>query len=142
MVLDTIRAYGHQNILCSHSTTIEITKDKSLTKKGNCILGIKATKACKDLTRKLKVAIKNGQKIEVTIQTENKKDCFVGYGHKDLPLRHKKDIVFRKSNYICDRTVLINCSKSSRELSRELITEILSPDAQIYITFNDWKKTR
>ena len=34
--------YGHENILSTHKTTIEFTKDSELTLDGDCILGIKA----------------------------------------------------------------------------------------------------
>jgi len=106
-VLDKIYAYGHENILCSHKTTIEFTKDKYLTKKGNCIIGINASKACYDLDPKLKEAIINEKKVKVILEVNNIKDYFYGFGHKNLRLLNKKDMVFRKSNYICDRTVLI-----------------------------------
>ena len=44
-IIDTIDIMGHPFIQCIHNTTIEITKDNYLTKKGTCILGIKASKA-------------------------------------------------------------------------------------------------
>ncbi len=132
-VLDKIYAYGHENILCSHKTTIEITKDKDLTKKGNCIIGINASKACIDLNHKLKEIIINEDKIKVTLKVGNLKDSFYGFGHKALRLLDKKDLVLRKSNYICDRTVLINCTKSSNDLKRELIEALKQPGKKISI---------
>ncbi len=135
MVLDKIKAYGHENILCTHETTIEITKEKNLTRKGNCILGINASKACNDLNKNLKQCIRKGKKIKVAIQSENYIDSFIGFGDKNLTLTHKNDIVFRKSDYISNRTVLINCSKSSKDLSRKLINEIRSSKKEFYIIF-------
>lgn len=134
-VLDKIYAYGHENILCSHKTTIEITKDKDLTEKGNCIVGINASKACYDLDPKLKETIINERKIKVILEVENIKDYFYGFGHKNLRLLDKKDIVFRKSNYICDRTVLINSTKSSNDLKQELIEALKHPGKRILIIF-------
>ncbi len=134
-VLDKIYAYGHENILCSHKTTIEITKDKCLTKKGNCIMCINASKACIDLDPKLKENIKTEKKIKIILEVDNIKDYFYGFGHKNLRLLDKKDIVFRKSNYICDRTVLINCTKSSNDLKRELIEGLKHPGKKISIIF-------
>jgi len=135
MVLDKIKAYGHNNILCTHETTIEITKEEHLTRKGNCILGIKASKACNDLNKNLKQSIQKGNKIKVIIQSENYIDSFNGIGDKSLTLTHKNDIVFRKSDYISNRTALINCSKSSKDLSRKLINEIRSSRKEFYIIF-------
>jgi hypothetical protein len=135
MVLDKIKAYGHYNLLCTHETTIEITKEKYLTRKGDCILGIKASKACNDLNENLKLSIRKGNKIKVIIQSENSTDSFIGFGDKNLELTHKKDLVFRKSDYISNRTALIKCSKSSKDLSRKLINEIKSSEKEFYIIF-------
>ena len=123
-IKDIIYAYGHHNILCTHDSTIELTKDKTLTRKGNCILGVNASKACFDLNPELKELIKKGKKVKITIKIENLIENFYGYGHKDLKLLDTKDIVFRKSTYTCNRTVLISCTKSSSDLNRELIEKI------------------
>ena len=134
-ILDTIHATGHPFIQCSHSTTIELTKDDYLTKKGTCILGIKASKACFDLNPELKRKILNGDKINVIIKADDIFDSFYGYGSKSLTLLSKKDMVFRTSNFICDRTVLIKCTKSSLDLNRSLIKKLINVDQQISIDF-------
>jgi len=76
VIIEKVSAYGHENILCTHSTTIEITKEKSLTKKGNCIIGINASKACFDLNDNLKKKIKDGSRIKITLKLENLQDSF------------------------------------------------------------------
>ena len=134
-ILEKIIAYGHENILCTHSTTIELTKENCLTKRGNCILGINASKACIDLNDGLKKTLKKGRKLKITIKTDKFTDIFYGYGNKDLTLMDKNDIVFRKSDFICGRTVLINCTKSSHELNRELVQEIRSLHNKFSLTF-------
>ena len=134
-ILDTIHATGHPFIQCSHSTTIELTKDDYLTKKGTCILGIKASKACFDLNPELKRKILNGDKIDVVIKADDFIDSFCGYGNKSLTLLSKKDIVFRKSNFICDRTILIKCTKSSIDLNRYLIKKLNNAKQKISIDF-------
>ncbi|GAH21114.1 unnamed protein product [marine sediment metagenome] len=135
IILDSINAIGHPLIQCTHSTTIELTKDDYLTKKGTCILGIKASKSCYDLNSVLKKKVKNGEKIDVVIKIDDITDSFYGYGNKNLTLLSKKDLVFRKSNYICDRTILINCTKSSRELNRNIISKLTNSKKQISILF-------
>ena len=35
-------AYGHPNILATHKTTLEFTKDKEVSLKGDCIVAVKA----------------------------------------------------------------------------------------------------
>jgi len=134
-ILDTITAKGHPLIQCTHTTTIELTKDAYLTKNGTCILGIETSKACYDLNPLLKKKITDGEKITVIIKAGETIDSFYGFGHKNLTLLNKKDIVFRKSNYLCDRTILIKCSKSSSELNRNTIKKIISSKEQFSITF-------
>jgi hypothetical protein len=134
-VLDSINATGHSLIQCTHSTTIELTKDNYLTNKGTCILGIKASKACYDLAPILKKKIGNGDKIKVVIKVDDIVDSFYGYGSGKLTLLSKKDLVFRKSNYICDRTILIKCSKSSKDLNRDLISKLSNSKKNFLILF-------
>lgn len=133
--MDKIYAYGHENILCTHKTTIELTKEVHVTKKGNCILGVKASKACIDLNTNLKRIIKSGNKIKVVIKSNNLKDCFYGYGDKNLTLLNKKAMVFRKTDFICDRTILIKCTKSSSELNRDLIKSLSVSGKEFSIIF-------
>jgi hypothetical protein len=135
MVLDIIEARGDESVLCTHNSTIEITKDKYLTPHGDCILGIEASKACIDLNTKLKQLILLGKKIKVIIQSENHSDSFIGYGNKDLTLSDKNDLVFRKSNFICNRTALILCSKAAKDLSRQLIGELKTPEKRVSLIF-------
>ncbi|MGB5912851.1 MAG: DUF371 domain-containing protein [Promethearchaeia archaeon] len=134
--IEKIYAYGHNNISCTHNTTIEITKDNFLTRKGTCILGINASKACSDLKDDLKKRIRNEAKIKVIIKVDNSSESFYGFGCKDLCLSSQKDLVFRKSEYICDRTVLIKCSKSSKELDRNIIKKIKIPGKRFTILFD------
>ena len=134
-ILDTITAQGHQLIQCTHTTTIELTKDMYLTNNGTCILGIGASKACYDLNQHLKKKITSGGKITVIIKVGDVVDSFYGFGHKNLTFINKKDMVFRKSDYICDRTILIKCSKSSSELDRNLIKNLASSKERFSIIF-------
>jgi hypothetical protein len=134
-ILESITAKGHPLIQCTHTTTIELTKDTYLTKNGTCILGIEASKACCDLNQLLKKKIIAGEKIKVVIKAGNTIDSFYGFGDKNLTLLSKKDIVFRKSDFICDRTILIKCSKSSTELDRKIIKNLTNSKERFSIIF-------
>ena len=134
-ILERIIAFGHENVSCIHKSTIEITKENYLTTNGTCVLGINSSKACSDLDLKLKQKIWDGAKIEVEIQVGEYHDNFYGFGSKLLPLSHMLALVFRKSDFICDRTVLINCSKSSSDLNRNLVKCLTSSNKEIKLTF-------
>ncbi len=130
---EKIYAYGHENVLGTHNTTIEITKNNNLTLKGDCIIGINATKASSDLSNDLKNFIKTGKKFKIILKVENLEDSFYGFGNKKLRMLDSEDIVFRKSKYICDRTVLINCSKSAKEINSDLIEKLKIPGKKLSI---------
>ena len=134
-ILEEIDLYGHENILCTHNTTIEITKDMHLTKRVNCILCINASKACNDLNPELKKKLQQNKKVRISIKIDDLIDSFYGFGSSDLLLSNKKDMVFRKSNFICERTVLINCTKSSTELNRDLVNKLGISGKRFSITF-------
>ncbi|MBY9016789.1 MAG: DUF371 domain-containing protein [Candidatus Lokiarchaeota archaeon] len=134
-ILDTITAKGHPLIQCTHTTTIELTKDTYLTKNGTCILGIEASKACYNLNPLLKKKIISGERIQVIIKAGDFIDSFYGFGNNNLTLLNKKDIIFRKSDFICDRTILIKCSKSSSELDRNIIKNIINSKERFSIIF-------
>ena len=133
--LESITAKGHPLIQCTHTTTIELTKDTYLTKNGTCILGLEASKACYDLNQPLKKKIIDGEKITVIIKAGDVIDSFYGFGDKNLTFLSKKDIVFRKSDFICDRTILIKCSKSSSELDRNIIKNLTNSKERFSIIF-------
>jgi hypothetical protein len=113
---------GHPNVQSLHPRTIEITKDKNLTLKGDCIIGLNANKSCKDLIPKIKEKIKkNNSVIEIELIVEPYSFIIKGSGNEDLLLSNSKDIVLRKSSFICDRTLSLNCNYSSLEIPREII---------------------
>ena len=68
---EEITFQGHKNIVSLHARTIEITKDSYLTKNGDCIVGVSANKACKDLNTALKSRLKTKDTIvNITIVDE------------------------------------------------------------------------
>ena len=101
----TITATGHENVLAEHGTTIEITKHPDLTVMGDCIIGVKASHGCADLNPELKDLIQSGKKIQVTLKVGEIEDVVIGEGHALLTLTHPDDIVIRKSDFKCQRTL-------------------------------------
>lgn len=120
-----IQAKGHKNVLSKHKSTFEITKDKSLSLSGDCIIGVAMDKTMNDIPSILKEKIKSeNSKIVVKLSTENADDEIVGYGHPDLSLSHPTDIVCRKSSYVCSRTLMVGSNKASADLKEELIKDL------------------
>jgi hypothetical protein len=50
-----------------------------------------------------------------------------GKGHPDLILTHTEDIVIRKSDFICPRTLAVKCDKASDLLPRSMVTQLQDP---------------
>ena len=124
MLIEKIKARGHENIIAKHPRTLEITKDDYLTKKGDCIIGISADKSLLDLSQEIKNELKKGSKVQITLQCDGITDQVTAYGHPKLTFSHPQEMVVRKSNFICERTLAIKADKSARELKRELIEKL------------------
>lgn len=118
-------ANGHENVTSLHKSTFEITADKTLTLKGDCIIGVNSNVTLKDLPEELKNQIKtDNNKIELILETDNYSDKIVGYGSSKLTLNHPTDMVCRKSNFTCNRTLMINSDKAAKDLNINLINEL------------------
>lgn len=125
MVQDEVRFYGHPNVRCLHPKSIEITKESYLTPRGDCIIGINANKGCADLNESIRRGLKSSSatvKIEVIIGNES----FIvkGRGDDRLTMLNPHDIVIRRTNFVCPRTLCISCDKASSDLPRELVRSL------------------
>lgn len=120
-----IKAQGHKNVLSKHKSTFEITKDTHLSLSGDCIIGLNIDKTMADFPQDFKEKLaKNDTKVIVKLTTQNGYDEIIGYGSEDLTLNHPTDIVCRKSNFTCSRTLMINANKAARDLNRNLIYDL------------------
>ena len=119
---------GHENIRSNHQKTIEITKESHLTPQGDCIVGVNAQSSCSDLPEELKIKLKNpNSKVTFSIQVDDESFIIEGKGHPDLILSHTEDIVIRKSDFICPRTLAIKCDKASDLLPRSMVKKLQDP---------------
>jgi hypothetical protein len=134
-VREFILARGHPNITAKHKTTFEITKDPYVTPRGDCIIAVSASKAAYDLSREFKHLIKNENtlvafKLEVGPFTWTVR----GYGSERMTLTDVKSMVFRRSQYICPRTVMTKANASASNVPREILQLLKNPDTVIRIT--------
>ena len=119
---------GHENIRSNHQRTLEITKESHLTPRGDCIVGVNAKSSCADLPEELKNKLKNpDSKVNFSIKVGDEEFVMEGNGHPDLILSHTEDIVIRKSDFICPRTLAINCDKASDLLPRSMVKLLQDP---------------
>jgi hypothetical protein len=128
MAQEEIVFYGHRNVQSFHTRTIEITKDPNLTLRGDCIIGVSANKSCWDISDKLKHSLKDDDSyIIIDVIVGNMSFIVNGLGNSRLILLSRHDIVIRKSSFICERTIAIQCNKASSDIPREMILSLQNP---------------
>ena len=134
-VIEKINAHGHGDIRSIHETTFEITKEKTLTKRGDCIIAVGATKGARDLGLEFREAAKRKDaKITITVEAGGVKEVVKARGTPRLLLTHPTDLVVRKSDYVCDRTIAIRANKAASDLSRKLVEKLKNPSQKVTIT--------
>jgi hypothetical protein len=120
---------GHKNIRSLHPKTIEITTDSDLTVNGDCIIGVRASSGCKDIPEEMKMLLRNPQsEIICTILVGNLSFKVTGKGNENLSLTNQHDIVIRKSNFTCPRTLAINCDAASDFIPEQMIEVLQDPE--------------
>lgn len=115
----TFNAYGHQNIRATHKTTLEFTKDKEVSLKGDCIVGVKADF---DLG-KIKDFIKKAQnrKITITIEAPGKNIKETVNAELNPGFNSGREMVIRKTDFASERTFAVKADKAALELNRGFV---------------------
>jgi hypothetical protein len=132
---EIILAYGHRNIQATHESTLEITKEAKLSKRGDCIIAVSADKAMADLGFEFKKNLcRQKAKIAILIEAGEAADLVNASGSSRLILTHPTDIVVRESSYICNRTLAIRADKAACDLSRKLVEKLRNPEQRVKIT--------
>jgi hypothetical protein len=136
-VTEVIFAWGHKNIQATHKSTLEITREAELSKRGDCIIAVSANKAMADLNSEFKEKLrKENAKIALIIETGDIVEVVNAFGSSRLILTHPTDMVVRKSNYICNRTLAIQADKAACDLSRRLAEKLKNPEQKVKITLS------
>jgi len=122
MHLVRFKAYGHENVVGIHRTTVEITTENFLTRQGTCIVGVQATQRLSDLSSEIKeLATLESTKIVLIMDVDGVIEQVTGTGSKGLTYSDSTSMVARTSSFRCNRTLMINADKAASDLSREFI---------------------
>ena len=134
-IREVIFAQSHENILATHKTTLEFTKDQHLSKKGDCILAVAAGKAIPDFSAEFKKNLRKPHaKLTITIEADGVTEQVNAAGSPQLILTHLTDMVIRKSEYVCSRTLAVHADKAAQDLSRDLVEKLKKPKQKVKIT--------
>ena len=101
-------AYGHPNIMSTHKNTFEFTKDKEVTKSGDCIVGVNADFSMQELKK-----ILSKKSIKIQIMVGDTKETITAIPNPDFNSNH--EIVVRKTGFISKRTLAINADKAAND---------------------------
>ncbi len=120
--METVLAKGHGNVTARHRNAIEVTRAESLGVRGDCIIGVAADRGLRELSEDFKREARiPGRRIKVILRASAVEEVVVGEGHPDLSFEDDEDIVIRRSDFVCPRTLMIKADKGSRDLDRRLI---------------------
>ncbi len=134
-VVEEFEAYGHPSVIAKHPTTFEITRDSNLTKRGDCVIGVRSTKGLADLSAEFRKACSvNDARIVLKLQVGRIAETIEGRGSHGLTLSHLSEIVGRKSTFVSDRTLMIRADRAARDINRDLVHELKSPTSRLKIT--------
>jgi hypothetical protein len=134
-VKEIMLAKGHRNILANHPTTLELTKEDDLSRRGDCIVAVSAGKAMPDLGAEFKEKLRReNARLTILIEAGGIVETVNAYGSAHLMLVHPTEMVVRKSGYICSRTLAVKADKAAADLSRSLVQKLKNPTQRVKIT--------
>jgi hypothetical protein len=130
---EVIRARGHDNVRAEHASTFEVTTDDWLTPAGDCIIGVEADRspaafdpafveACRDRTARITARIEVGDQVQT----------ITGRGHPDLTFDSDRSAVARTSDYVDDRTVMVDADHAAAGVDRAMVESLRTGAALVF----------
>lgn len=127
---EVVAFMGHAMVTATHQKTIEITTEQHLTLRGDCIIGVGASKGIAQLSPSMKSALRSDiARVRFTIVAPGGEFSFAARGSKGLSFESPTDMVIRRSGFVCGRTLAINAGSSASEIPRSLVGTLKSPEA-------------
>ncbi len=121
---EVVTARGHEHVTAAHASTVEVTSDDYLTPAGDCILGIEADRVPGDFDEDFVAACRDADatvRAVLSVEAPGVEPVTVtGRGHPDLTFTNERSIVARTSDYVDDRTVLVEADAAATDLPRAL----------------------
>jgi uncharacterized protein len=134
MTCETVRARGHRNVTGTHRSTFEVTRDPEIGLAADCIIAVSADRWPAGLSGEFKAAAaRDDAKIIAEIHCDGHKDIVQGWGSSKLTFADDRSMVFRVSDFVCGRTVMINADKAARGLDRSLIEALAAGEDVVIV---------
>lgn len=133
---EVVHAGGHEHVTAEHESTFEVTTDSYLTPAGDCILGIDADRAPTSFDPAFVTACQNPDAtITATIDVDGQTAVVTGRGHPDLEFGSDRSLVCRTSDYVDERTVMVEADSAATDLDEELVVA-LAAGAELTLTLS------
>ncbi|KQC05729.1 MAG: hypothetical protein APR53_06305 [Methanoculleus sp. SDB] len=133
--------FGHRYVTGTHRTTLEVTSETHLTPAGTCILGIGADRGAAGLGERFRKALANDRAEIFTVFAVGGESFTVNAkGSSTMTLDHPTDMVWRRSGYVCGRTVAIHADQTARSFPKSMIRSLQEGarmDVEMIVTIPD-----
>ena len=126
--------FGHRNITSRHRNTLEFTKDKELSLKGDCIIGVGADFSLEGIKKFMENKIKSNDKIEnakdkipikITIKMDDIAEEINGLINPEFNDAH--EIVIRTTGFVSERTLVVGADKAAKDIGKGLMELFRNP---------------
>jgi hypothetical protein len=122
---EVVTATGHEHVSAAHESTFEVTSDDFLTPAGDCILGIEADRDPVDFDPAFVEACQDAEAtITATLAAGGVEATVTGSGHHDLSFENERSVVGRTSDYVDDRTIMVEADAAAADLDRDLVAAL------------------
>jgi hypothetical protein len=99
--------------------------EEHLTETGNCIIGVAAEKGCAGLSREFRESLACDDAILVTTLSCGGEEATIrSRGSSQMKLDHPTDLVWRRSSFVCGRTIGILSDHVAATLPKSLINNL------------------
>jgi len=126
---EVVRARGHEHVAATHESTLEVTSDDYLTPAGDCILGIEADRVPADFADAFVAACQDASAtIELALEAGGHREVVTGRGDPALTFENERSLVCRTSDYVDDRTVMVEADAAAADLDRDLVAALAASE--------------
>lgn len=125
---------GNENVLSRHKSTFEVTKEEHLTKAGDCIIAVCSDKGAADLSPEFKRVLANdGAELTTVLSIGGLTHTIHSFGSSEMTFTNATDLVWRRSGFVCPRTVGIFSDTTASMIPRGIV-ELLREGGVMTVT--------
>jgi uncharacterized protein len=125
---EVVQFSGHPMVRSTHPTTIEVTTENRLTERGDCIIGVGASKACAQLDPRIREGLRRmDSKVTIRFLVGDHSFQVRAVGDPRLELSHPHEMVIRRSDFISNRTLAVGADAAAKDIPRVMIRLLRDP---------------